>query len=128
MILLMDKNASSASNESLSASFVKSLLDAFMGQRDTIISAVVAEKPELEILITDLLDALFNAQSNCQRPGKTHPVENLVYIWEYSSVIIKLYCINLLHLPFDRVYNIVQHTFGYAGIFRTRKSWKCYFR
>ena len=63
MILLMDKNASSASNEPLSALCVKSLLDAFMGQRDAIISAVVPEKPELEILITDALDALFNVQS-----------------------------------------------------------------
>jgi hypothetical protein len=38
-----------------------------MSKRDMIILMVVTEKPELEIMITDALDAPFNAQ------GKQHP-------------------------------------------------------
>ena len=89
MILLMDKNASSASNESLSASFVKKLYEDVMSKRDAIISMVVAEKPELEIMITDALDAPFNVQGK-QRPGKVHRVEKLVDIWEFYEQVPSL--------------------------------------
>ncbi len=44
------------------------------------------EKPELQILITDALDAPFNVQ-NRQRPGKGHRVEKLVDIWEYYEQV-----------------------------------------
>jgi hypothetical protein len=68
MAVLMDKNASGASSESLTASYVKGMYDAVMRQRNAIISEVIAVKPELEILIMDALDEPFNVQ-NCQRPG-----------------------------------------------------------
>jgi hypothetical protein len=62
------------------------MYDAVMRQRDAIIAEVTAFKPELEILITDALDAPFNVQ-NRQRPGKIHRVEKLVDIWElYKQV------------------------------------------
>jgi hypothetical protein len=86
MIILMDRNSSSVSNESLSGSYVKSMYDAVMRQRDAIIAEVVKEKPELQILITDALDAPFNVQ-NCQHPGKGHRVEKLVDIWEYYEQV-----------------------------------------
>jgi hypothetical protein len=86
MIVLMDKNASGASVESLTTSYVKFMYDAVMRQRDAIIAEVTAFKPELEILITDALDAPFNVQ-NRQHPGKIHRVEKLVDIWElYEQV------------------------------------------
>ncbi len=69
MIVLMDTNASGASNESSTASNVKSIFDAVMRQRDAIIAEVIAVKPELKILITYALDGPFNVQ-NRQRPGK----------------------------------------------------------
>ena len=53
MIILMDRNASNASNESLSALYIKNMYDSVMRQRDAVIGEVVKEKPELEILITD---------------------------------------------------------------------------
>ncbi len=53
-----------------------------MSKRDAIISMVVVEKPELEIMITDTLDAPFNVQGK-QRPSKVHRVEKLVDIWEF---------------------------------------------
>jgi DNA polymerase elongation subunit (family B) len=74
MIILMDRNASNASNESLSASYVKSMYDSIMRQHNVIIAEVVKEKRELEILITDALDTPFLVE-NCQRPGKMHGVE-----------------------------------------------------
>jgi hypothetical protein len=86
MIILMDRNASNASNESLSASYVKSMYDSIMRQRNAIIAEVVKEKPELEILITDALDAPFLVE-NRQRPGKMHRVEKLVDIWEYYEQV-----------------------------------------
>ena len=86
MIILMDRNASNASNESLSASYVKSMYDSIMRQRNAIIAEVVKEKPELEILITDALDAPFIVE-NRQRPGKMHRVEKLVDIWEYYEQV-----------------------------------------
>jgi hypothetical protein len=70
MILLMDKNASKASNESLSSLFVKKLYEDVMSKRDMIISMVVAEKPELEIMITDALDAPFNVQGKHPPAGE----------------------------------------------------------
>ncbi len=69
MIVLMDKNASGASVESLTTYYVKSMYDAVMRQRDATIADVTAFKPELEILITDASDAPFNVR-NRQRPGK----------------------------------------------------------
>ncbi len=57
MILLVDKNALSALNESLSALFVKRMYDAVLSKQDLIILVVVTEKPELEIMITDAVDA-----------------------------------------------------------------------
>jgi hypothetical protein len=45
MIILMDRNASNASNESLSASYVKNMYDSIMRQRNAIIAEVVKEKP-----------------------------------------------------------------------------------
>ena len=86
MIILMDRNASNASNESLSASYVKSMYDSIMRQRNAIIAEVVKEKPELEILITDALDAPFIVE-NRQCPGKMHRVEKLVDIWEYYEQV-----------------------------------------
>ena len=86
MIILMDRNASNASSESLSASYVKSMYDSIMRQRNAIIAEVVKEKPELEILITDALDAPFIVE-NRQRPGKIHCVEKLVDIWEYYEQV-----------------------------------------
>jgi len=86
MIIPMDRNASNASNESLSASYVKNMYDSVMRQRGAIIAEVVREKPELEILITDALDAPFYVQ-NRQRPGKMHRVEKLVDIWEYYEQV-----------------------------------------
>ena len=88
MIILMDRNASNASNESLSALYVKNMYDSIiiMRQHNAIIAEVVKEKPELEILITDALDAPFLVQ-NCQRPGKMHRVEKLVDIWEYYEQV-----------------------------------------
>ena len=74
MIILMDRNASNASNESLSASYVKSMYDSIMRQHNAIIAEVVKEKRELEILITDALDTPFLVE-NRQRPGKMHGVE-----------------------------------------------------
>ena len=59
MIILMDRNASNASNESMSASYVKKMYDSIMRQCNANIAEVVKEKPELEILITDALDAPF---------------------------------------------------------------------
>jgi hypothetical protein len=82
MILLMEKNASKASNESLSSSFLKKLYEDVMSKRDVIILMVVTEKPELEIMITDALDAPFNVQGK-QHPGKVHRVEKLGDIWEF---------------------------------------------
>jgi 5S rRNA maturation endonuclease (ribonuclease M5) len=49
MIVLMDQNASGASIESLMASYVKGMYDAFMRQRDAIIAEVIAVKTEIEI-------------------------------------------------------------------------------
>jgi len=69
MIILMDRNASNASNESLSASYIKNIYDSVMRQRDAIIAEVVREKPELEILITDALDA---------RPSSSRTISILV--------------------------------------------------
>jgi DNA polymerase elongation subunit (family B) len=86
MIILMDRNASNASNESLSALYVKSMYDSIMRQHNVIIAEVVKEKPELEILITDALDAPFLVE-NRQRPGKMHHVEKLVDIWEYYEQV-----------------------------------------
>ena len=86
MIILMDRNSSSALNESLSGLYVKSMYNAVMRQRNAIIAEVVKQKPELQILITDALDAPFNVQ-NCQRPGKGHCVEKLVDIWEYYEQV-----------------------------------------
>ena len=86
MIILMDRNSSSTSNESLSGSCVKSMYDAVMRQRNAIIAEVLKEKPELQILITDALDAPSNVQ-NCQRPGQVHCVEKLVDIWEYYEQV-----------------------------------------
>ena len=86
MIILMDKNFLSTSNESLSGLYVKSMHDAVMRQHDAIIAEVVKEKPELQILITDALDAPFNVQ-NRHRPGKGHRVEKLVDIWEYYEQV-----------------------------------------
>ena len=86
MIILMDRNASNASNESLSASYIKNMYDSIMRQRNAIIAEVVKEKPELEILITDALDAPFIVE-NRQRPGKMHRVEKLVDIWEYYEQV-----------------------------------------
>ena len=58
MIILMDRNASSTSNESLSTLYVKNMHNAVMRQHNAIIAEVVKKKPELEILIiTDSLDA-----------------------------------------------------------------------
>ena len=74
MIILMDRNASNALNESLSASYVKSMYDSIMRQHNAIIAEVVKEKRELEILITDALDTPFLVE-NRQRPGKMHGVE-----------------------------------------------------
>jgi Flp pilus assembly protein TadG len=51
MIVLMDKNALGASVESLTASYVKSMYDAVLRQRDAIIAEVIAVKPEIEIQI-----------------------------------------------------------------------------
>ena len=68
MVVLMDKNALGASSESLTASYVKGMYDAVMRQRDAIIAEVIAVKPELEICVTDALDAPFNVQYH-QRPG-----------------------------------------------------------
>ena len=65
----MDRNASRASNESLSASYIKNMCDAVMRQHNAIIAEVVKEKSELQILITDALDAPFYVQ-NCQHPTK----------------------------------------------------------
>jgi len=84
MIILMDRNASNASNESLSTSYVKNMYDSVMRQRGAIIAEVVREKPELEILITDALDAPFIVQ-NRQRPGKMHRVEKLVIFGSITS-------------------------------------------
>ena len=86
MIILMDRNASNTSNESLSALYVKNMYDSVMRQRDAIIAEVVKEKPELEILITDALDVPFFIQ-NRQCPGKMHRVEKLVDIWEYYKQV-----------------------------------------
>jgi hypothetical protein len=61
----MVRNASSGSNKSLTALYVKNMYDAVMRQRDAIIAEVVKEKPELEILIRDALDVPFCIQ-NCQ--------------------------------------------------------------
>ena len=49
MIVLMDKNASGASIESLTASYLKGMNDAVMRQRDAIIAEAIAVKLELEI-------------------------------------------------------------------------------
>jgi hypothetical protein len=62
------------------------MYNAVMRHCYAIIAEVVKEKPELQILITDALDAPFNVQ-NCQRPGKGHPVEKLVDIWEYYEQV-----------------------------------------
>ena len=56
------------------------MYDSVMRQRDVIIAEVVREKPELEILITDALDAPFIVQ-NRQRPGKMHRVEEKLVIF-----------------------------------------------
>ena len=69
MIILMDRNASNASNESLSASYVKNIYDSVMRQRGAIIAEVVREKPELEILITDALDVPFIVRGCCMMEG-----------------------------------------------------------
>ena len=57
-----------------------------MSKRDMIILMVVAEKPELEIMITDALDATFNVQVK-QHPGKVHRIEKLVDIWEFYEQV-----------------------------------------
>jgi hypothetical protein len=86
MIVLMDINALSGSNKSLTTSYIKIMYDAVLRQRDAIIAEVVKEKPEIEILIRDALDAPFCIQ-NRQRPGIMHRVEMLVDIWEvYKQV------------------------------------------
>jgi len=69
MIIPMDRNASNASNESLSASYVKNMYDSVMRQCGAIIAEVVREKPELEILITDALDAPFIVRGCCMMDG-----------------------------------------------------------
>jgi hypothetical protein len=75
IIVLMDRNA-----------YVKNMYDAVIRQQDAIIAEVVKEKPELEVLIRDVLDAPFCVQ-NHQQPGKMHCVEKLVDIWEvYKQV------------------------------------------
>jgi hypothetical protein len=61
----MVRNASSGSNKSSTALYVKNMYDAVMRQQDAIIAEVVKEKPELGILIRDALDAPFCIQ-NCQ--------------------------------------------------------------
>ena len=82
-LILMDRKSSSASNESLSALYVKSMWDAVMRQRDAIIAEVAKEKPEIQIIITDALDAPFYVQ-NCQHPGKGHHVEKW---WLFGSIM-----------------------------------------
>jgi hypothetical protein len=62
------------------------MYDSVMRQRNAIIAEVVNKKPELEILISDALDAPFFIQ-NCQCPGKMHRVEKLVDIWEYYEQV-----------------------------------------
>ena len=47
----------------MSTSYVKSMYNAVMRQHDAIIAEVVKEKPKLQILITDALDALFYVQN-----------------------------------------------------------------
>ena len=89
MIILMDRNASNASNESLSALYIKNMYDSVMRQRNAIIAEVVKEKPELEILITVALDAPFLVQDR-QRPSKMHRLEKLVDIWEYYKQVATL--------------------------------------
>ena len=54
-----------------------------------IILMVVAEKLELEIMITDALDATFNVQVK-QHPGKVHRIEKLVDIWEFYEQVPSL--------------------------------------
>jgi hypothetical protein len=63
MIVLMDINALSGSNKSLTTSYIKIMYDAVLRQQDAIIAEVVKEKPELEILIRDSLDAPFCIQN-----------------------------------------------------------------
>ena len=70
----------------MSTSYVKSMYNAVMRQHNAIIAEVVKEKPKLQILITDALDALFYVQ-NRQRPGKGHRVEKLVDIWGYYEQV-----------------------------------------
>ena len=82
----MARNASNTSNESLSASFVNNMYDSVMRRRNAIIADVVQRKARAEILITDALDAPFYVQI-CQCPGKMHPVEKLVDIWEYYEQV-----------------------------------------
>ena len=62
------------------------MYNAVMRQRNAIIAEVLKEKPELQILITDALDAPSNVQ-NCQHPGQVHCVEKLVDIWEYYEQV-----------------------------------------
>ena len=44
MIIMMDRNASNASNESLSALYVKNMYDSVMRQRGAIIAEVVRDR------------------------------------------------------------------------------------
>ncbi|KAL3810895.1 hypothetical protein ACHAXA_000424 [Cyclostephanos tholiformis] len=86
MILLIDKNATKASNELLSSLFVKKLYEDVMNKHDAFISMVVPEKPKLEIVIMDALDAPCNVQGK-QHPDKVHHIGKLVDIWEiYEQV------------------------------------------
>jgi hypothetical protein len=62
------------------------MYDSVMRQRNAIIAEVVNKKPELEILISDALDAPFFIQ-NCQCPGKMHRVEKLVDVWVYYEQV-----------------------------------------
>ena len=80
MVVLMDKNSSRSNDDSMTAQFVKSLLDSVMGRSQHIEDTVHVEKLELYDLMYDAMHAKFVLPKG-KKVGKQQHCEKLVDIW-----------------------------------------------